>query len=102
MPKTSPKKAPAAKPNKPEPKRTHTGPSTNVKPGTPSKPPVLMVKDFPPLTPVQAQCDSPQLKRKTASRQAVDEDFSGLAPGGPVRPPMAATPAPGPGRSPAP
>ncbi|KAH7961395.1 hypothetical protein HPB52_008796 [Rhipicephalus sanguineus] len=244
MPKTSPKKAPAAKSNKPEPKKAHTGPSTNAKPGTPSKPPVLMVKDFPPLTPVQAQqqieelrrqnrflarkiqeleakqvgssepeqgaevedgddgssvtsdltsvsrrdadtvvgsvsatgatgrleslerkteqleermaalpdqimsavrasfqdmftaaltqalpeimaqvsdsvlkavqpwvstqiknttqCDSPQLKRKTASRQAVDEDFSGLAPGGPVRPPIAAAPAPGPGRSPAP
>ncbi|KAH7971675.1 hypothetical protein HPB52_002166 [Rhipicephalus sanguineus] len=267
MPKTSPKKAPATKPNKPEPKKAHTGPSTNAKPGTPSKPPVFMVKDFPPLTPVQAQvscwggavsgpspspsptettlqqqieelrrqnrflarkiqeleakqvgssepeqgaevedgddgssvtsdltsvsrrdadtvvgsvsatgatgrleslerkteqleermaalpdqimsavrasfqdmftaaltqalpeivaqvsdsvlkavqpwvstqiknttqCDSPQLKRKTASRQAVDEDFSGLAPGGPVRPPMAAAPAPGPGRSPAP
>ncbi|KAH7951152.1 hypothetical protein HPB52_005331 [Rhipicephalus sanguineus] len=55
MPKTSPKKAPAAKSNKPEPKKAHTGPSTNAKPGTPSKPPVLMVKDFPPLTPVQAQ-----------------------------------------------
>ncbi|KAH7936439.1 hypothetical protein HPB52_023424 [Rhipicephalus sanguineus] len=52
MPKTSPKKAPAAKSNKPEPKKAHTGPSTNAKPGTPSKPPVLMVKDFPPLTPV--------------------------------------------------
>ncbi|KAH7972877.1 hypothetical protein HPB52_018278 [Rhipicephalus sanguineus] len=251
IPKTSPKKAPATKPNKPEPKKAHTGPSTNVKSGTPWKPPVLMVKDFPPLTPVQAQvscwggavsgpspspsptetalqqqieelrrqnrflarkiqeleakqvgssepeqgteiedgddgssvtsdltsvsrrdgdtvvgsvsatgangrletlerkteqfeervaalpnqimsavrasfqdmsrqllkavqpwvstqiknttqCEPPQLKRKTASRQAVEEDLSGLAPGGPVRPLMAATPAPGPGRSPAP
>ncbi|KAH6919377.1 hypothetical protein HPB50_029638 [Hyalomma asiaticum] len=52
--KTGPKKAPAAKSNKPEPKKTHTGHSTNAKPGTPSEPPVL-VKDFPPLTPVQAQ-----------------------------------------------
>ncbi|KAH7969821.1 hypothetical protein HPB52_022001 [Rhipicephalus sanguineus] len=55
IPKTSPKKAPATKPNKPEPKKAHTGPSTNVKSGTPWKPPVLMVKDFPPLTSVQAQ-----------------------------------------------
>ncbi|KAH7940239.1 hypothetical protein HPB52_022559 [Rhipicephalus sanguineus] len=55
MPKTSPKDAPAAKPNKPEPKKAHIGPTTNVKSGTPSKPPVLMVKDFPALTPVQAQ-----------------------------------------------
>ncbi|KAL3205064.1 hypothetical protein MRX96_011379 [Rhipicephalus microplus] len=53
-PKTGPKKAPAAKSNKPEPKKTNTGHSTNVKSGTPSEPPVL-VKDFPPLTPVQAQ-----------------------------------------------
>ncbi|KAH6942292.1 hypothetical protein HPB50_003182 [Hyalomma asiaticum] len=52
--KTVPKKAPAAKSNKPEPKKTHIGHSTNVKPGTPSEPPVL-VKDFPPLTPVQTQ-----------------------------------------------
>ncbi|KAL3216481.1 hypothetical protein MRX96_033033 [Rhipicephalus microplus] len=53
-PKTGPKKAPAAKSNKPELKKTDTGYFTNVKPGTPSEPPVL-VKDFPPLTPVQAQ-----------------------------------------------
>ncbi|KAH8035508.1 hypothetical protein HPB51_005790 [Rhipicephalus microplus] len=53
-PKTGPKKAPAAKSNKPEPKKTNTGHSTNVKSGTPSEPPVL-IKDFPPLTPVQAQ-----------------------------------------------
>ncbi|KAH8029990.1 hypothetical protein HPB51_006403 [Rhipicephalus microplus] len=53
-PKTGPKKAPAAKSNKPELKKTDTGHSTKVKPGTPSEPPVL-VKDFPPLTPVQAQ-----------------------------------------------
>ncbi|KAH7952119.1 hypothetical protein HPB52_018824 [Rhipicephalus sanguineus] len=32
------------------------------------------------------QCEPPQLKRKTASRQAVEEYLSGLAPGGPVRP----------------
>ncbi|KAH8029400.1 hypothetical protein HPB51_000199 [Rhipicephalus microplus] len=37
-----------------ETKKTNTGHSTNVKSGTPSEPPVL-VKDFPPLTPVQAQ-----------------------------------------------
>ncbi|KAH8030781.1 hypothetical protein HPB51_011621 [Rhipicephalus microplus] len=53
-PKSGPKKAPAAKSNKPEPKKTYTGHSTNVKSGTPSEPPVL-VKDIPPLTPVQAQ-----------------------------------------------
>ncbi|KAH7932551.1 hypothetical protein HPB51_029240 [Rhipicephalus microplus] len=53
-PKTGTKKAPATKSNKPEPKKTYTGHSTNVKSGTPSEPPVL-VKDFPPLTPVQAQ-----------------------------------------------
>ncbi|KAH8020854.1 hypothetical protein HPB51_005381 [Rhipicephalus microplus] len=53
-PKTGPKKAPAAKSNKPEPKKTNTGHSTNIKSGTPSEPPVL-VKDFPPLTPVQAE-----------------------------------------------
>ncbi|KAL3211836.1 hypothetical protein MRX96_036250, partial [Rhipicephalus microplus] len=53
-PKTVPKKAPAAKSNKPELKKTNTGHSTNVKSGTPSEPPVL-VKDFPPFTPVQAQ-----------------------------------------------
>ncbi|KAH8025825.1 hypothetical protein HPB51_012147 [Rhipicephalus microplus] len=52
--KTGPKKAPAAKSNKPEPKKTNTGHSTNGKSVTPSEPPVL-VKDFPPLTPVQAQ-----------------------------------------------
>ncbi|KAH8008644.1 hypothetical protein HPB51_000389 [Rhipicephalus microplus] len=49
-----PKKAPAVKSNKAEPKKTNTGHSTNVTSGTPSDPPVL-VKDFPPLTPVQAQ-----------------------------------------------
>ncbi|KAL3194949.1 hypothetical protein MRX96_045791 [Rhipicephalus microplus] len=53
-PKTGPKKAPAAKSNKPEPKKTNTRHSTNVKSGTPLEPPVL-IKDFPPLTPVQAQ-----------------------------------------------
>ncbi|KAL3200986.1 hypothetical protein MRX96_043168 [Rhipicephalus microplus] len=53
-PKTGPKKAPAAKSNKPKLKKTDTGHSTNVKPGTPMEPPAL-VKDFPPLTPVQAQ-----------------------------------------------
>ncbi|KAH8031542.1 hypothetical protein HPB51_019112 [Rhipicephalus microplus] len=53
-PKTGPKKAPAAKSNKPKLKKTDTGHSTNVKPGTPTEPPAL-VKDFPPLTPVQAQ-----------------------------------------------
>ncbi|KAH8031790.1 hypothetical protein HPB51_020861 [Rhipicephalus microplus] len=53
-PKTGPKKAPAAKSNKPEPKKTNTGHSTNVKSGTPSEPPVL-VKDFLPLASVQAQ-----------------------------------------------
>ncbi|KAH8034032.1 hypothetical protein HPB51_019097 [Rhipicephalus microplus] len=52
--KTGPKKTPAAKSNKPEPKKTNTGYSTNVKSGTPSEPPVF-VKDCPPLTPVQAQ-----------------------------------------------
>ncbi|KAH8029474.1 hypothetical protein HPB51_000646 [Rhipicephalus microplus] len=49
---------PAARPlhklRRSEPKKTNTGHSTNVKSGTPSEPPVL-VKDFPPLTPVQAQ-----------------------------------------------
>ncbi|KAL3238917.1 hypothetical protein MRX96_048041 [Rhipicephalus microplus] len=101
-PKTGPKEAPATKSNKPEPKKTNTGHSTNVKSGTPSEPPVL-VKDFPPLTPVQAQVsnpvlkavqrwviaqiknttqsDSPQVKRKPASRQAAEEGFSGPAPG---------------------
>ncbi|KAL3253722.1 hypothetical protein MRX96_054501 [Rhipicephalus microplus] len=54
LPKTGPKKTPAVKSNKPELKKTDTGHSTNVKPGTPSEPPVL-VKDFPPLTPVQGQ-----------------------------------------------
>ncbi|KAH8023223.1 hypothetical protein HPB51_011549 [Rhipicephalus microplus] len=53
-PKTGPKKALAAKSNKPEPKKTNTGHSTNVKSGTVWEPPVL-VKDFPTLTPVQAQ-----------------------------------------------
>ncbi|KAH8041422.1 hypothetical protein HPB51_015480 [Rhipicephalus microplus] len=54
FPKTGTKKAPAIKSNKPEPKKTYTRHSTSVKSGTPSEPPVL-VKDFPPLTPVQAQ-----------------------------------------------
>ncbi|KAH8038441.1 hypothetical protein HPB51_001556 [Rhipicephalus microplus] len=53
-PKTGPKKAPVAKSNKPEPKKTNTGHFTNVRSGTPSELPVL-IKDFPPLTPVQAQ-----------------------------------------------
>ncbi|KAL3242370.1 hypothetical protein MRX96_021285 [Rhipicephalus microplus] len=53
-PKTGPKKAPAAKSNKPESKKTNTGHSTNVKSGTPSEPPVLVMGN-PPLTPVQAQ-----------------------------------------------
>ncbi|KAL3191228.1 hypothetical protein MRX96_018796 [Rhipicephalus microplus] len=53
-PKTGPKKARATKSNKPELKKTNTGHSTNVKSGTSSEPSVL-VKDFPPLTPVQAQ-----------------------------------------------
>ncbi|KAH8038244.1 hypothetical protein HPB51_000121 [Rhipicephalus microplus] len=44
----------ATKSNKPKLKKTDTGHSTNVKPGTPSEPPAL-VKDFPRLTPVQAQ-----------------------------------------------
>ncbi|KAH8008777.1 hypothetical protein HPB51_004167 [Rhipicephalus microplus] len=62
-PKTGPKKAPAAKSNKPEPKKTNTGHSTNVKSGTPSEPPVL-VKDFPPMTPVQAQQQIGELRRQ--------------------------------------
>ncbi|KAH8023674.1 hypothetical protein HPB51_015170 [Rhipicephalus microplus] len=61
--KTGPKKAPAAKSNKPETKKTNTGHSTNVKSGTPSEPPVL-VKDFPPLTPVQAQQQIGELRRQ--------------------------------------
>ncbi|KAH8035496.1 hypothetical protein HPB51_005778 [Rhipicephalus microplus] len=69
-PKTGPKKAPAAKSNKPEPNKTNTGHSTNVKSGTPSEPPVL-VKDFPPLTPVQAQ----ELEAKqVGSSEQVQED----------------------------
>ncbi|KAH6919640.1 hypothetical protein HPB50_029370 [Hyalomma asiaticum] len=62
--KTGPKKAPTAKLNKPEPKKTRTGHSTN---GTPLEPPV-MVKDFQPLTPVQEQSPDPPLpKRPTAA-----------------------------------
>ncbi|KAL3191316.1 hypothetical protein MRX96_018724 [Rhipicephalus microplus] len=61
-PKTGPKKAPAAKSNKPEPKKTNTGHSTNVKSGTPLEPPVL-VKDFPPLTP----CPSTEAKQVGSS-----------------------------------
>ncbi|KAL3183317.1 hypothetical protein MRX96_000293 [Rhipicephalus microplus] len=81
-PKTGPKKAPAAKLNKPQPKKTNTGHSTNVKSGTPSEPPVL-VKDFPPLTRVQAQVNcwggtvsgpSPSLSpTETALRQQIGE-----------------------------
>ncbi|KAH8021098.1 hypothetical protein HPB51_012382 [Rhipicephalus microplus] len=81
-PKTGPKKAPAAKLNKPQPKKTNTGHSTNVKSGTPSEPPVS-VKDFPPLTRVQAQVNcwggtvsgpSPSLSpTETALRQQIGE-----------------------------
>ncbi|KAH7936422.1 hypothetical protein HPB52_023407 [Rhipicephalus sanguineus] len=60
----APKTAGGHKPNKPEPKKAHTGPSTSVKSGTPWKPPVLMVKDFPPLTPVQAQQQIEELRRQ--------------------------------------
>ncbi|KAL1486638.1 hypothetical protein MTO96_031310, partial [Rhipicephalus appendiculatus] len=41
------------------------------------------------------QCDPPQLKRKTASRQAVEESCSGTATGGPARLLPGAAPAPG-------
>ncbi|KAL3247403.1 hypothetical protein MRX96_057067 [Rhipicephalus microplus] len=69
-PKTGPKKAPAAKSNKPEPKKTKTGHSTNVKSGTPSEP-LVLIRDFPPLTPVQAQ----ELKAKqVGSSEPVQED----------------------------
>ncbi|KAL1475559.1 hypothetical protein MTO96_037200 [Rhipicephalus appendiculatus] len=46
------------------------------------------------------QCDPPQLKRKTASRQAVEEKFSGTATGGPAWLLPGAAPAPGPSHSP--
>ncbi|KAL1478287.1 hypothetical protein MTO96_035137 [Rhipicephalus appendiculatus] len=48
------------------------------------------------------QCDPPQLKRKTASRQAVEESFSGPAPGKLARLLPGAAPAPGPSHYPAP
>lgn len=47
------------------------------------------------------RCDSPLLKRKTASRQAVEESGSGPALGGPVQPLTGTAPAPSPSRSPA-
>ncbi|KAL3196623.1 hypothetical protein MRX96_001617 [Rhipicephalus microplus] len=73
-PKTGPKKAPAAKSNKPEPKKTNTGHFTNVKSGTPSDPPVL-VKDFPPLTPVQAQeLEAKQIGSSEPVQEAQAED----------------------------
>ncbi|KAL3217060.1 hypothetical protein MRX96_032631 [Rhipicephalus microplus] len=73
-PKTGLKKAPAAKSNKPELKKTDTGHSTNVKPGTPSEPPVL-VKDFPPLTPVQAQeLEAKQVGSSEPVQEAEAED----------------------------
>ncbi|KAL3217762.1 hypothetical protein MRX96_032030 [Rhipicephalus microplus] len=73
-PKTGPKKAPAAKSNKPEPKKTNTGHSTHVKSGTPSEPPVL-VKDFPRLTPVQAQeLEAKQVGSSEPVQEAEAED----------------------------
>ncbi|KAL3187330.1 hypothetical protein MRX96_004578, partial [Rhipicephalus microplus] len=73
-PKTGPKKAPAAKSNKPEPKKTNTRHSTNVKSGTPSEPPVL-VKDFPPLTPVKAQeLEAKQVGSSEPVQEAEAED----------------------------
>ncbi|KAH7986268.1 hypothetical protein HPB49_026053 [Dermacentor silvarum] len=47
-----------------------------------------------------ARCDSPLLKRKTASRQAAEESGSGPALGGPVQPLTSTAPPPGPSRSP--
>ncbi|KAH8036656.1 hypothetical protein HPB51_003442 [Rhipicephalus microplus] len=73
-PKTGPKKAPAAKSNKPEPKKANTGHSTNVKSGTPSEPPVL-VEDFPPLTPVQAhELEAKQVGSSEPVQEAEEED----------------------------
>ncbi|KAL3217720.1 hypothetical protein MRX96_032059 [Rhipicephalus microplus] len=73
-PKTGPKKAPAAKSNKPEPKKANIGHSTNVKSGTPSEPPVL-VKDFPPLTPVQAhELEAKQVGSSEPVQEAEAED----------------------------
>ncbi|KAH6919405.1 hypothetical protein HPB50_029607 [Hyalomma asiaticum] len=74
--KTGPKKAPAAKSNKPEPKKTHTGHSPNVKPGTPSEPPVR-VKSFPPLntrpsTGIRSQAG--RVIRASAEAEADDGD----------------------------
>lgn len=46
------------------------------------------------------RCDTPLLKRKTASRQAAEESGSGPALGGPVQPLIGTAPAPGPSRSP--
>ncbi|KAL3190330.1 hypothetical protein MRX96_019857 [Rhipicephalus microplus] len=69
-----PKKAPAVKSNKAEPKKTNTGHSTNVTSGTPSDPPVL-VKDFPPLTPVQAQeLEAKQVGSSEPVQEAKAED----------------------------
>ncbi|KAL3205080.1 hypothetical protein MRX96_011395 [Rhipicephalus microplus] len=73
-PKAGPKKAPAAKSNKPKLKKTDTGHSTNVKPGTPTEPPAL-VKDFPPLTPVQAQeLEAKQVGSSEPVQEAEAED----------------------------
>ncbi|KAL3223555.1 hypothetical protein MRX96_049744 [Rhipicephalus microplus] len=73
-PKTGLKKAPAAKSNKPETKKTNTGHSTNVKSGTPSEPPVL-VKDFQPLTPVQAlELEAKQVGSSEPVQEAEAED----------------------------
>ncbi|KAH7955264.1 hypothetical protein HPB51_028136 [Rhipicephalus microplus] len=70
----APKRAPAAKSNKPELKKADTGHSTNVKPGTPSEPPAL-VKDFPPLTPVQAQeLEAKQVGSSEPVQEAEAED----------------------------
>ncbi|KAL3227115.1 hypothetical protein MRX96_024275, partial [Rhipicephalus microplus] len=72
--KAGPKKAPAAKSNKPKLKKTDTGHSTNVKPGTPTEPPAL-VKDFPPLTPVQAQeLEAKQVGSSEPVQEAEAED----------------------------
>ncbi|KAH7941814.1 hypothetical protein HPB49_017680 [Dermacentor silvarum] len=45
------------------------------------------------------RCDTPLLKRKTASHQAAEETSSGPALGGPVQPLIGTAPAPGPSRS---
>ncbi|KAH7938199.1 hypothetical protein HPB49_021596 [Dermacentor silvarum] len=46
------------------------------------------------------RCDTPLLKRKTASRQAAEESGSGPALGVPVQPLIGTAPAPGPSQSP--